>query len=150
MDSRDLPAQIFSISSPFSMIKPPNAMLHPRPCSTQASISHLTVVPTIIKSLAILRRSVTIICNITSTCFNKLATEQIADFQKNFYSIIGSVSRSNKSVLIADKERSLVRIIPVFSSGKGSWLGCMSDSGKIVGDVISPAEDSDPWEVSSE
>ncbi len=31
-----------------------------------------------------------------------------------------------------------------------SWLGCMNGSGRIVGDIVSPVEDSDVWEVLSE
>jgi len=75
---------------------------------------------------------------------------QLIDLKKNLNSIINSVCRLDKSVLISDKERLLVKIIPVSSHDKNSWLGCMSSRGKIVGDVISPAEDSDIWEVLSE
>lgn len=31
-----------------------------------------------------------------------------------------------------------------------SWLGCMRNSGKIIGDILSPAEDSNNWNVLSE
>ncbi|MDM8525699.1 type II toxin-antitoxin system Phd/YefM family antitoxin [Desulfococcaceae bacterium HSG8] len=75
---------------------------------------------------------------------------QLSDFQNNFYNIIRSVSRSDKPVLIADKGKSLVKIVPVLPSEKNSWLGCMIGTGKIVGDIVSPAEDSDVWEVLSE
>ena len=74
---------------------------------------------------------------------------QFSDFKKNLNSIIKSVCRSDKSVLISDQERFLVKIVPVSSPVKDSWLGCMSGSGRIVGDVVSPAEESDVWEVLS-
>jgi hypothetical protein len=31
-----------------------------------------------------------------------------------------------------------------------SWLGCMKGRGRIAGDIISPAEDTDKWRVLSE
>jgi hypothetical protein len=75
---------------------------------------------------------------------------QLAYFKKNINSIIASVCHSDKSVLITDKDKLLVRIVPISSSINNSWLGCMSNSGRIVDDVVSPAEDSDVWEVLSE
>nr|VFK02037.1 MAG: hypothetical protein BECKLFY1418A_GA0070994_11735 [Candidatus Kentron sp. LFY]VFK68220.1 MAG: hypothetical protein BECKUNK1418G_GA0071005_12166 [Candidatus Kentron sp. UNK]VFK73560.1 MAG: hypothetical protein BECKUNK1418H_GA0071006_12194 [Candidatus Kentron sp. UNK] len=72
---------------------------------------------------------------------------QFSDFKENFNSIIKSICGSDKSVLIADQERPLVRITPVSSSIEDSWLGCMSGNGRIIGDIVSPAEESDVWEV---
>ncbi|MCP4160336.1 MAG: hypothetical protein GY760_09705, partial [Deltaproteobacteria bacterium] len=60
-----------------------------------------------------------------------------------------SVSRSDKPVLITDKGKKLVKIIPVPSCEKKSWMGCMKGTGKINGDIISPAEAPEAWEVMS-
>lgn len=32
---------------------------------------------------------------------------------------------------------------------KGSWLGCMKGTGTIVGDIVSPVEDAEAWDVLS-
>ena len=75
---------------------------------------------------------------------------QISKFQKNTFSIIDAIVNTQQPVLVRNKERVLVKIVPFPYSEKGSWLGCMRDKGKITGDIISPAEDEDNWKVLSE
>ena len=74
---------------------------------------------------------------------------QLSQLQENVRAIIAAVKRSDKSVLISDKGKLLVKIVPVSSSGQ-SWLGCMKDTGEIIGDVVSPAESTEGWEVLSQ
>ena len=74
---------------------------------------------------------------------------QLSQLQENVRAIIAAVKRSDKSVLISDKGKLLVKIVPVSSSDQ-SWLGCMKDTGKIIGDVVSPAESTEAWEVLSQ
>ena len=66
---------------------------------------------------------------------------QLSNFQENCHTIIESVNRSNKSILITDKGKLLVKIVPISSYEQDSWLGCMNGTGKIVGDIVSPVED---------
>jgi prevent-host-death family protein len=80
----------------------------------------------------------------------KMEEIQLSNFQKNCQTIIESVNRSHKSILITDKGKLLVKIVPVSSSEQDSWLGCMNGTGKIVGDIVSPVEDPKVWEVLSE
>ena len=75
---------------------------------------------------------------------------QLSDFQKDLHNIIELVSHSYKPVWIADKGRILVKIVPVSTKEQNSWLGCMNDTGKIINDIISPAESLEAWEVLSE
>ena len=42
-----------------------------------------------------------------------------------------------------DKEKFLVKIVPGSYPEQESWLGCMRGKGRITGDIISPAEDTD-------
>ena len=74
---------------------------------------------------------------------------QLSQLQENVRAIIAAVKRSDKSVLISDKGKLLVKIVPVSSSGQ-SWLGCMKDTGKIIDDIVSPAESMEAWEVLSQ
>jgi len=74
---------------------------------------------------------------------------QLSQLQENVRAIIAAVKRSDKSVLISDKGKLLVKIVPVSSSGQ-SWLGCMKDTGKIIGDIVSPAESTEAWEALSQ
>ena len=74
---------------------------------------------------------------------------QLSQLQENVRAIIAAVKRSDKSVLISDKGKLLVKIVPVSSSGQ-SWLGCMKDTGKIIGDIVAPAESTEVWEALSQ
>ena len=74
---------------------------------------------------------------------------QLSQLQENVRAIIAAVKRSDKSVLISDKGKLLVKIVPVSSSDQ-SWLGCMKGTGKIIGDIVSPAESTEAWEVLSQ
>lgn len=75
---------------------------------------------------------------------------QLTNFQKDICGIIDSIVHSHKPVMISDKGKFLVKIVPIPSPEPDSWLGCMRGKGKITGDIISPAEDTDNWEVLSE
>jgi len=75
---------------------------------------------------------------------------QVLNFQNNVYDIINSVINSHHPVLISDKGKMLVKIVPISHPEQESWLGCMRETGNITGDIISPAEDTGFWEVFSE
>ena len=74
---------------------------------------------------------------------------QLDNFQEDIYSIIGAVIRSRQPILISDKGKFLVKIVPLAHSESESWLGCMRGTGKITGDIISPVKDPHAWEVLS-
>lgn len=75
---------------------------------------------------------------------------QIVTFENNVSNIINRIIDSSQPVLIRDTGKLLVKIVPVSSSDKKSWSGCMKGTGKIAGDIIAPAEDSNAWKVLSE
>jgi len=71
---------------------------------------------------------------------------ELSQLQENVRAMIAAMRLSDKSVLISDKGRPIAKIVPV-SSTEQSWLGCMKDTAKIVGDIVSPAESIEAWEV---
>ena len=75
---------------------------------------------------------------------------QLINLQQNLYSVIDAVVRSNRSVIIRDKKKILVKITPIAASEQGAWLGCMRDKGKITGDIVASAEELENWKVLSE
>lgn len=92
------------------------------------------------------------LCQLEDLDYQKVvAMEQIqlSQLQKDVRSVITAVQRSDKSVLISDKGKPLVKIVPI-SSAHRSWLGCMKDTGKIIGDIVSPVESIEAWEVLSQ
>jgi hypothetical protein len=44
----------------------------------------------------------------------------------------------------------MVKIVPINYPEPDSWLRCMRDKEKIVGDIVSPAENAEKWKVFSE
>ena len=75
---------------------------------------------------------------------------QLVNLQNNLYEIIDTVMNSHQPILISDKGKILVKIVPISYPEQKSWLGCMKGTGNITGDIISPAEDTDVWEAFSE
>ncbi len=75
---------------------------------------------------------------------------QLSYFQQQCDIILKTVNQTNKPVIITDKGKFLVKIVPVSTSEQNSWLGCMNGTGKIINDIISPAESLETWEVLSE
>ena len=74
---------------------------------------------------------------------------RLSNFKENVYSIIDAVISSRQPILISDKGKTLVKIVPFTQRESASWLGSMRGTGKIIGDIISPAENSHAWEVLS-
>ncbi len=71
----------------------------------------------------------------------------ISHLQENCNAILEKVNHSDESAPICRKEKFLAKIVPLSFSEKKSWLGCMAETGRIVGDIISPVEDLSVWEV---
>ncbi len=71
----------------------------------------------------------------------------ISHLQKNCNAILEKVNHSDESVLICRKGKFLAKIVTLSFSEKKSWLGCMAGTGRIIGDIISPAENISAWEV---
>ncbi len=69
---------------------------------------------------------------------------EMTSFQKDTVRIIDAIVSSKQAVLLKDRERVLVKIVPVVPDEQGAWLGCMRDKGKVIGDIVSPAEDENP------
>jgi len=72
----------------------------------------------------------------------------LSEFQANCATILESLSHSNQSILISQPGQWIVKMTPLSSSERPEWLGCMSETGKILGDIVSPLEEGDSkWEV---
>jgi len=74
---------------------------------------------------------------------------QLSDLQKNLHNIIEMVSHSYNPIGITNKGKLLVKIVPISTSEQKLWLGCMNETGKITGDIKSPAESPEAWNVLS-
>lgn len=55
------------------------------------------------------------------------------------YNAFGAAAILADGLESSDKGKPVAKTVPI-SSAEPSWLGCMKDTGKIVGDIMSPAE----------
>jgi len=82
---------------------------------------------------------------------NAISTVQAS---KNLDELIEQiVAEAEPMILLNNKgEKAVLMSLDAFNSWQKkqeSWLGCMKGTGTITGDIVSPAEDTDAWEVLS-
>ncbi|HKV63591.1 MAG TPA: type II toxin-antitoxin system Phd/YefM family antitoxin [Candidatus Acidoferrum sp.] len=71
----------------------------------------------------------------------------ISQFKAKCLALLEQVNKTKKPLRITRHGKPVAEVIPptaVFD--RASWIGSMKDS-KIIGDIISPANDEDEWEV---
>ena len=74
----------------------------------------------------------------------------ISKFKAICLALLDKVKRTGKPILVTRKGEPIAQIVPPLPPEKpGSWLGSFASSGKIVGDVISPALDEQDWDMGS-
>lgn len=78
-------------------------------------------------------------------------TISLTEFQQHCVTILESINRSHQPILIIDHDKVLAKVSPVLPSEQTPWLGCMADTGQIIGDIVSPiSEELVEWEVLAE
>ena len=76
--------------------------------------------------------------------------EQIAisKFKATCLEVLERVRKTRKPVLITRFGEPIAEVTPAsISVSKGDWLGSMAGTAEIKGDIVSPAADSDDWDV---
>ncbi len=79
-----------------------------------------------------------------------LAMEQIAisKFKATCLSVLEKVRRTRKPILVTRFGKAVAEVIPPPPAPRPEhWLGALESTGKIKGDIISPATDEQDWEV---
>jgi prevent-host-death family protein len=72
----------------------------------------------------------------------------IASFLANCLDVLEKVRSTGRPVLIVRSGEPLAEIVPPPTPAKPQhWLGALRSTGKIVGDIISPASDEAAWDV---
>jgi prevent-host-death family protein len=72
----------------------------------------------------------------------------ISKFKATCLAVIEEVRKTGKPLTITKKGIPVAQVVPPpVPPHKASWLGCMAGTGRIEGDIISPAADLDEWEV---
>lgn len=72
----------------------------------------------------------------------------ISQFKATCLAILARVKRTKKPVLVLRKGEPIAQVVPPPPPAMPpSWVGSFAHSGKILGDIVSPAAGPDEWET---
>ncbi len=72
----------------------------------------------------------------------------ISKFKATCLALLDKVRRTGQPILVTRKGEPIAQVIPPPLPEKPeSWLGSFKSTGRIVGDIISPALDEDDWDT---
>jgi len=72
----------------------------------------------------------------------------ISEFKAKCLAILERVRSTKKPIRITRFGKPVAEVVPPTSvEDRLSWIGSMKNSMRITGDIISPANDEDEWEV---
>jgi len=72
----------------------------------------------------------------------------ISKFKATCLRLLGDVKKTGQPLLVTRKGEPIALITPPPPPPKPkSWLGCLKDTVRITGDIVSPASDEKDWEV---
>ena len=75
-------------------------------------------------------------------------TVNISTFKATCLARLDRVKRTGRPLLVTRKGEPIAEIRPPSPSKRPArWLGTLGSTGRILGDVVSPAASSDEWEV---
>ncbi len=71
----------------------------------------------------------------------------ISEFKAKCLALLETVRRTRTPIRVTRHGKPVAEVVPPTAlQDRASWIGCMKDS-KIIGDIISPANDEDEWEA---
>jgi prevent-host-death family protein len=71
----------------------------------------------------------------------------ISEFKAKCLALLEQVRRTRQPIRITRHGKPVAEVVPPTAlQDRASWIGSMKDS-KIIGDIISPANDEDEWEA---
>ena len=72
----------------------------------------------------------------------------ISEFKAKCLAVIERVRSTKKPIRITRFGKPVAEVVPPTSvEERSSWIGSMKQSFEIVGDIVSPANDENEWEV---
>lgn len=80
----------------------------------------------------------------------EIETISISNFKATCLAVLETVRRTGQPIVVTKHGKPIATITPPQPERPRRWLGCLSEHGKIVGDVVSPAVSSDTWEALDE
>jgi prevent-host-death family protein len=75
-------------------------------------------------------------------------TIPVSKFKATCLAVLDKVKRTGQPLIITRRGEPLAMVTPPPQPMRSvSWLGSFASSGKIVGDIVSPAQTEEAWEV---
>lgn len=72
----------------------------------------------------------------------------ISKFKATCLAVLERVRRTGMPVVVTKHGRPIAEVVPAAPEpSENGWLGAMRGRGRVVGDIVSPAADTDEWEV---
>jgi prevent-host-death family protein len=72
----------------------------------------------------------------------------ISEFKAKCLALLEQVQKTKKPIRVTRFGKPIAEVIPPTPGTRSSdWIGSMKDTMKIVGDIISPADDEKDWEA---
>ncbi len=72
----------------------------------------------------------------------------ISEFKKKYLAILEKVEKTRQPILITRRGKTIAQITAVYGYiEKASWLGCLSSTGVIVGNIVKPVLEETTWEI---
>jgi prevent-host-death family protein len=71
----------------------------------------------------------------------------ISEFKAKCLALIDQVQKTKKPILITRRGKPVAEVVPPTPVRSNDWIGSMAGTSKILGDIISPANDPEDWEV---
>jgi prevent-host-death family protein len=78
-----------------------------------------------------------------------LAVEEIAisKFKATCLAVLEKVRKTGKPILVTRFGEPIAEVVPPQTPKAKHWVGSLATTGRITGDLISPASDEDDWEA---
>jgi prevent-host-death family protein len=72
----------------------------------------------------------------------------ISEFKAKCLALLEEVRKTRQPIRVTRHGKPMAEIVPSTAvMDRAAWIGSMKDTIKITGDIISPANDDDEWEV---
>jgi len=72
----------------------------------------------------------------------------ISKFKATCLTLLERVRRTGKPILVTRRGEPVAEVVPPsVRPTKAAWLGSFASTGRIVGDIVSPATDEREWEA---
>ena len=72
----------------------------------------------------------------------------ISEFKAKCLALLEKVRKTKKPIRVTRRGKPVAEVVPPsVIQDRAAWIGSMKDSIEILGDIISPANDEDEWEV---